>query len=82
MAKRMASTTEREAFAEEADRYVVVAAAASSRERDLVRPFPINRPFAQLSFAVDHSTTVKLVAARARRYLLGKGERSRSGGRR
>jgi hypothetical protein len=63
--------TQREAFGEEADRHVVVAAAASSRQCNLVRPLPIHRAFAELSFAVDHGTT-ELVAARAQRYLPGR----------
>jgi hypothetical protein len=47
------------------DGHIVVAGALVGPERHLMRPFPIYRAFAQLTFAVDHSTTVKLVAARA-----------------
>jgi hypothetical protein len=31
----------------------------------LVRPIAVDRPFAQLAFAIDHGITIDLVAARA-----------------
>ena len=48
---------QREAFAEEADRHVVAAAAACGRQRHLVRPLPIHRAFAEFSLAIDHGTS-------------------------
>jgi hypothetical protein len=47
------------------------------RDADGARPLPIDRAFAELALAIDHCTTM-LVAARARRYLPGRGMRSRS----
>ena len=46
----------RQALAEKADRDVVAAETALGRHRHLVRPFPIDRAFTQLAFAIDQST--------------------------
>jgi hypothetical protein len=73
----MTARAEGEALAVQMDGHIVVAGAASGGERHLMWPLPINHTFAQLAFSIDHGIT-ELVAARARRYLPGKGERSRS----
>ena len=53
----MRAWAQREAFAEEAECHVVVAGAARGGQRNLVRPLPIDRAFAELAFAVDHDTS-------------------------
>ena len=52
----MAACAKRQALTEKADSDVVSAEAALSRERHLMGPISVDRSFAELAFAVDHST--------------------------
>ena len=61
----MAALAERKPLAEEPDRHVVLAGAPIGGKRDLMRPLPIDRAFAQFASAIDHcaiSMTVQVAA--------------------
>ena len=74
---RMSARTERQVAAEMMCDNVIIAGHLLGGQRDLMRPIPIYRSFAELAFAIHHST--HRVGCRPRSTLLaGGGERSRS----
>ena len=59
----MGAWAQREVFAEEPDRHVVVAGAVGGRKRNVVRRLPIHRAFAEFAFSVNYGRTIGCIAA-------------------